>query len=119
MRTALSPLRIVVWYSDGHTGTCDATASAWAALPSAGVQIVQVLYNFNYKGKYLQDLLSSGDYYWYHSSVPPDNVLGWECGSAGQIPLDTVAANIKQGEAIAVETFVSMYNSASTGVVVG
>lgn len=110
MREGLTPLRLIVWYSDGTKRGCEATPNAWAGLPWADVQIVQILYDRIYNGKYLQELLALGDYYWWHPET------GWACGRARELPADTESQHIKAGRLIDRQVFIAMYNEACEGV---
>jgi hypothetical protein len=103
-------LRVEVWYADGSRRAA-ADFSSWCELPD-DVVLVQVLYAYVYKDKYLQDVLAGHDWFWWHGDRI-DNTR------AGDVPRGCYSSALKRGVQVPDDTYLRIYNEASEGVIVG
>ena len=99
-------IRVIVYYADGSKGVA-LTPEEWAKLPSENVQVVQVLYRYLHKRKYLQDVIAGENYYWFYAG----HYYG---GNAGDIPQGI--NHVKLGSWVSDEQYLKLYNEALEGI---
>ena len=109
MRDSLPVAGLILWYADGACRRIAPTVEAWSEAPDEGVQIAQVLYAYEYKGKHLQDVLAGFDFFWWHAGVYANT-------RAPDVPADCPNNCVKQGRTIQREEFIKLYNEAHEGV---
>lgn len=114
--------KVVVWYwtaGGGHWKEEDATITqaGWRAMTKTDVVLVQVLYNKQYKGKYLQEVLAddwnTGEVCWWWKNDAHE----YECGQDGDVPPEVNRQqDVKTQGAATLATIIDLYNQAHEGV---
>lgn len=106
----LIPVRCaIIWYADDSKLACF-TDDEWRAAETDGVVLVQVLYDYVLKGKWLQEILHGFDYYWLRDG-------SYFTGNARHLPPGTPPELVKRGKQVLDRQFhVVFHNAAHEGV---
>jgi hypothetical protein len=99
--------RGVIWYPRWVRRSF-VTVQQFEQLPS-GVVLLQLLYDKPYKGKWMQEVLRSADYYYEHGG-------DYHNSNARYVPREVPETRIKEGVFVDDPEFIMMYNEACNGV---